>query len=75
MRNTPELIVVFFGELHNNPISHWMQLEVSKSLLSRNPVFGAEMFEADNQVMMTEYLDGIISSQKLKITSSSARSK
>ena len=58
--------VVLFGELHNNPISHWMQLEVSKSLLDKNPVFGAEMFEADNQVMMTEYMDGYISSQNFE---------
>ena len=23
--------MVFFGEYHNNPISHWMQLKMSKS--------------------------------------------
>lgn len=61
-----EADIVLFGELHNNPISHWMQLEVSKDLLDRNPVFGAEMFEADNQVMMEEYLSGFISSQNFK---------
>ncbi len=58
--------VILFGELHNNPISHWLQLEVSKAMMERNPVFGAEMFEADNQVMMDEYMDGIISGQNFK---------
>jgi uncharacterized iron-regulated protein len=66
IKSMEEADVVLFGELHNNPISHWMQLEVSKSLLSRNPVFGAEMYEADNQVMMTEYMNGYISSQNFK---------
>ena len=23
---------IFFGELHNNPISHWLQFEVTKRL-------------------------------------------
>lgn len=41
--------VVFFGELHNNPIAHWLQLELSKSLLDkRKMLMGAEMFERDN---------------------------
>lgn len=58
--------VILFGELHNNPISHWMQLEVSKSMLDRSPVFGAEMFEADNQILMSEYMDGYISSKNFE---------
>ena len=58
--------IILFGELHDNPISHWLQLEVSKDMLSRNPVFGAEMFERDNHIMMQEYLSGKISSQNFK---------
>lgn len=49
--------IILFGEQHNNPICHWLQLEVSKSLLQNaNIVFGAEMFEADNQVVLNQYL-------------------
>lgn len=66
MKSIQEADVVLFGELHNNPISHWLQLEISKASLERNPVFGAEMFEADNQVMMNEYMDGLISGQNFK---------
>ncbi|MBN2894065.1 MAG: ChaN family lipoprotein [Bacteroidales bacterium] len=54
---------VFFGELHNNPISHWLELNVTKSLYEikkENLVLGAEMFESDNQVIFDEYQQGII---------------
>ncbi|EAY29222.1 ChaN family lipoprotein [Microscilla marina] len=56
--------VVLFGEIHNNPISHWLQLEVTQDLYAAEKeklVLGAEMFEADNQELMNEYLQGIIS--------------
>lgn len=51
--------VVFFGELHDNPISHWLELEITAGLHSvagNNLVIGAEMFEADNQLLLDEYL-------------------
>jgi uncharacterized iron-regulated protein len=53
--------VVLFGELHNNPIAHWLQLKVSKSLLERSPIImGAEMIESDNQAALDRYLSGEI---------------
>lgn len=55
--------VVLFGELHNNPISHWMQLELTRDLYQEKGsdlVLGAEMFESDNQMLLDEYLEGII---------------
>lgn len=53
--------VVLFGELHDNPIAHWMQLKVAKSLyLSGDIVMGAEMFESDNQKVLDDYLNGTI---------------
>ena len=61
--------VVFFGELHNNPICHWLQYEITKDLYSEKNgevVLGAEMFEADNQMIMNEYLTGMISSKSYK---------
>ncbi|MBN2639383.1 MAG: ChaN family lipoprotein [Bacteroidales bacterium] len=55
--------VVLFGELHNNPISHWFELEITKDLYAdKKPmVLGAEMFEHDNQLLLNEYLTGKIS--------------
>ncbi|MCF7912541.1 MAG: ChaN family lipoprotein [Candidatus Cloacimonetes bacterium] len=58
-----EADIVLFGELHDNPVSHWLELEVSKSLYAKvgeKLVLGAEMFEADNQLIMDEYLQGMI---------------
>ena len=61
--------VVLFGELHNNPISHWIQLELTMDLFEAkggNLVLGAEMFEADNQMILDEYLDSLISEAKFE---------
>ena len=51
--------VVLFGEQHNNPIAHWIELLVAKDLAARGPlVMGAEMIEADNQTELDQYLRG-----------------
>ena len=61
--------VVFFGEYHNNPITHWLQLEVTRSLGSAHElVLGAEMFEADNQDQLNDYLAGEIDAAGLDST-------
>jgi uncharacterized iron-regulated protein len=55
--------VVLFGELHDNPIAHWLQIELTRSLFDEKGdmlVLGAEMFEADNQLIMDEYMAGLI---------------
>jgi uncharacterized iron-regulated protein len=55
--------IVLFGELHDNPIAHWLQLELTKDLhksWGTTMVMGAEMFEADNQARLNEYLAGKI---------------
>lgn len=53
--------IVFFGELHDNPISHWLELELTKSLFAekgKNLILAAEMFETDNQLIIDEYFAG-----------------
>ncbi|MCX6322497.1 MAG: ChaN family lipoprotein [Bacteroidia bacterium] len=55
--------VVFFGELHDNPVAHWLELEITKDIFSekgKNLVLAAEMFETDNQLLVDEYFAGII---------------
>lgn len=55
---------VFFGEYHDNPIAHWLELEVTKELFSVHGSalqLGFEMFEQDQQMLLNEYLEGIIS--------------
>ena len=61
--------VVFFGESHNNPIAHWMELELTKDFFKAkgdNLILGAEMFERDNQLILNEYLTGKISGKNFK---------
>lgn len=58
--------VVLIGELHNNPISHWLELEITQALAEqRQLVLGAEMFERDNQLALTNYLQGKITAKGL----------
>jgi uncharacterized iron-regulated protein len=55
--------VVFFGEQHDNPIAHWLELEITKRLFAekgRNLILASEMFETDNQLLIDEYFAGII---------------
>lgn len=58
-----EADIVFFGELHNNSISHWLEFEVAKALYEKhgeNLIMGAEMYEADQQLIIDEYLSGAV---------------
>ncbi len=58
--------IVLIGESHNNPISHWMELEITKDCKQqRNLVMGAEMFEQDNQPALDLYLQGKLSAKGL----------
>ncbi len=58
--------IVLFGELHNNPISHWLQYETTSDLNEkRELVLGAEMLEADNQLVLNEYLKDSITYKEL----------
>ncbi len=66
IRILAEKDIVLFGEFHNNPIAHWLQLEVTTSLKqSRELVMGAEMFEQDNQEALDMYLQGKIKAKGL----------
>ena len=61
--------VVLFGEYHNNAISHWLELELTKDIAEKKPVvLGAEMIEADNQKQLDQYLKGEINQKKLDST-------
>lgn len=64
--------VVLFGESHDNPIAHWLQLEVTKDLFDSKKddlILGAEMFESDVQVVLNEYLSGAISTSSFEAES------
>ncbi len=59
--------IVFIGETHNCPVAHWLEYEITKDLHQKNGlVLGAEMFETDNQLLVDEYVSGLISSDKFE---------
>lgn len=62
--------LIFFGELHNNPISHWLQIELTRDMYladtSKALRLGFEMFEADQQVLMDEYASGLLSTSNFE---------
>ena len=61
--------VVLFGEYHNNAISHWLELELTKDLADKNKIIlGAEMIEADNQKQLDQFLKGEINHKQLDST-------
>jgi len=69
LKKTKDIDVLFFGELHNNAIAHWLQLELTKDLDQSNKlILGAEMFERDNQIEIEAYLKGTINQKTLDTT-------
>lgn len=53
--------IILFGEEHDDPIAHWLQLLVAQDLVAQGPlIMGAEMIEADDQATLDRYLRGEI---------------
>ncbi|MCX8112654.1 MAG: ChaN family lipoprotein [Bacteroidia bacterium] len=49
--------VILFGELHDDPIAHWLAYELVKDLQAKRPLaLGMEMFETDQQEALNRYL-------------------
>ncbi|WP_010178538.1 ChaN family lipoprotein [Aquimarina agarilytica] len=53
--------ILLFGELHNNPIAHWLELELVRDLSKQRAlILGAEFFESDGQAALNDYLSNTI---------------
>lgn len=53
--------VVLFGEFHDNAMVHWLKLRTAKALHEKSDlVLGGEMFESDGQLLLDEYLAGLM---------------
>ncbi len=60
--------VILFGEIHNLSVNHQVELATLEELYQQKDddlLLGAEMFEADNQLILDEYLGGIIEEEHL----------
>ncbi len=55
--------VVFFGELHTTATIHALERQLTEALYDKtrgNLMLGAEMFQRDDQLLIKEYLRGVI---------------
>jgi uncharacterized iron-regulated protein len=69
LRDAKKADIILFGELHNNSVCHWLETELSKDLYSEKKselILAAEMFEADDQIPIDEYLSGKLSEKTFK---------
>lgn len=69
LKAAKEADVILFGEFHDNPINHWLEQELTKELYDAKKgdlILGAEMFESDDQIVLNEYLSGLVSEKTLK---------
>ncbi|MCS6895721.1 MAG: ChaN family lipoprotein [Bacteroidia bacterium] len=63
--------VVFFGELHDDPIAHWLSYELVRDLHAKRQgeiLIGMEMFETDQQSALARYLGGLLTMEQLAET-------
>ncbi|MFZ9657352.1 MAG: ChaN family lipoprotein [Crocinitomicaceae bacterium] len=68
---TNDIDLVLFGEFHDNPIAHWLQLELTQRMYDVHQgklQLGFEMFEQDQQVLLDAYLAGKLSDEQFKDT-------
>lgn len=61
--------VVFLGEQHDDAVAHYLQLEIFKKIIeaqakNRKIALSLEMFERDTQIVLDEYLMGLITEKK-----------
>ena len=69
MKATSGKDYVFFGEYHDNPISHWLQFEMTQYMYNedgKDLLLSFEMFEQDQQQLMNDYLSGKVSAKEFK---------
>ncbi|HBK71694.1 MAG TPA: iron-regulated protein [Flavobacteriaceae bacterium] len=66
LKEAGKVDIILFGEHHNNPISHWLQLEFTNDMAKKiKLVLGFEMLEQDNQDEINAYIEGKINQKKL----------
>ncbi|WP_255501763.1 ChaN family lipoprotein [Olivibacter sp. SDN3] len=66
-KNLKKIDVIFFGEEHNDSIGHRIELALFRLLEQRykNVALSLEMFQSDTQLVLDEYLSGLITPSNL----------
>lgn len=61
--------IILFGELHDDSLCHTIELQLLTDLYAAKQqqlIVGAEMLESDQQIVLNEYLTGLISEKNFK---------
>jgi uncharacterized iron-regulated protein len=59
--------VVLFGEHHDHALIHWLQLKAAEALGEKTSIIlGGEIFETDNQLIINEYLAGLVPDRRFE---------
>ncbi|MFN3405403.1 MAG: ChaN family lipoprotein [Cytophagaceae bacterium] len=68
LKNISRADIILFGELHNNSIVHWLELQLLKDLAVQNKrmVLAVEFLETDNQLAISEFNNGLIRLSQLE---------
>jgi len=76
MDRVSESTVILLGEQHDHSVGHAVQLEIVMDVLDRYPqsVVALEMLERDEQILVDDYADEIIDSEKFAALTGSASS-
>ncbi len=64
--------ICLFGEMHDDPIAHWLEKMVTQEMLKekgQNLILGGEMWEADQQLLMDEFMVQGIVDKKMYVES------
>ncbi len=63
--------VILFGEMHDNPICHWLEFELLKDIdvdTTLQVLLGLEMIETDNNELLQQYVTGELTHEKFDST-------
>jgi uncharacterized iron-regulated protein len=66
LKTCQEADIVLFGELHNNVVAHWYQLQVFRGLYTQYPgkvKLGMEMLETHQQAAVDSFLGGLLTTE------------
>ncbi len=57
--------VTFLGEIHNDPVAHYLERRLLEGIADEKTTLSLEMFETDVQPVVDEYLAGLINEEHL----------
>ena len=61
-----QAVVTFLGEDHGDPVGHFLEARILREAAETNTALSLEMFERDVQLVVNEYLEGVITESQFR---------